>query len=483
MLRSVLQQNGAVLITFVTGMVIARLLAPREVGVYGVAMAAVNIATAVKDFGISAYVISEPEHDEGLMRSAFGFTLVIAALLTAALIALAGPVASFYRDPALAPILAIVALGPLSAQLAFPAIVTLNRAMRFDILLAVGLAGACVQSAVAIGLAACGVGSASLAWGYIANGVTVAGGAALSAPHTLRIKPSLRDGRRLLAFGGMMSSTMAIGALAMSMPEIVIGRALGLADTALFTRAQNIVSIIRNGLFAALMRPMLPKFGALEAQGLSLAPIYLRVIEAVTGVAWPAYLLLAIWSEPLVRLLYGPAWTGSAPLIPALAVAHGLTLAVAPHYDVLIVKRRVQLLFACESGLFAFSFVSLLVGVAFGLIGVALALALGGVLFAGCYLVVLRGIVGFRVRELLGVWGRSASAAAGVAPIAVIMRLVCSDTPLGTLLGCAVSALAGMAAWTMVMRLTGHELDSQISAVAGRFLPPVWINARNGARL
>ena len=397
MLRAVVQQNAIVAITFATGIVIARILTPHQVGAYAVAMAAVNIATAVKDFGIAAYVISEPKHNEKLMRSAYGLTLAIAALLTAALILLARPAAAFYHDPSLAGVLAIVALGPLSAQLGFPATVFLNRGMRFDLLLATGIFGAVVQSLVAILLAVCGFGSTSLAWGFVANGLAASAGVILAAPHTARVVPSLRGSWRLMAFGGWLSSTMAVGSFGMSMPEIIIGRMLGLADAAIFTRAQNIVSIIRNGLFYAMMRPMLPKLGALEAEGKSLAPLYLRVIEAVTGVAWPAYVLLAIWAKPLIVLLYGPAWANSATLIPAIAIAQGLTLAVTPHYDILIVKRRVRLLFVCETGLLILSFLALIVGISFGLTGVAVALALGGVLFAATYLVVLRDNVKYRV--------------------------------------------------------------------------------------
>ena len=142
---------------------------------------------------------------------------------------------------------------------------------------------------------------------------------------------------------------------------------LGLGEAALFSRAQSIVSVIRNGLFAAIARPLLPALGALEAQGVGLAPLYLRVIESVTGLAWPAYVLLAIWAEPLIRLLYGPSWTGAAALVPPLAVAHGLTLAVAPHYDPLIVKRRTFLLLVCESGLFLCTLLELVFAVPRGL--------------------------------------------------------------------------------------------------------------------
>ena len=482
MLQSIAQQNICTLLSFAAGVVVARLLSPHEVGLYAVSLAAMNVASAIKDFGISSYVISHPKPDDTLLKAAFGLTLAIAILLALGFIALSWPLARFYGDPSLGPVLRIVALGQLAAQVTFPATVLITRDMRFDILFFVGLASVTFQGLVSVWLGLTGFGSSALAWGYVAGGVAGAGVALLARPRSIRIAPSLVGSRRLLRFGGWMSSTLFVSAAAMSMPEMLIGRVLGLGEAALFSRAQNIVSIIRNGLFFAMMRPMLPKLGALEGQKLSLAPIYLRVIESVTGFAWPAYALLAIWAEPLVRAIYGPAWSGAAALIPPLALAHSLTLAIAPHYDILIVKRRAALLFACEFGLFVAALLALAWAVPHGLRPGAWALAAIGALFAFTFFAVLKSIVGFSAEQLAGVWVRSLLLTVAVAPPAMLVRNLAPDSAIGAIVGCAASGLLAAAIWVAAIRLLGHEIEGHIAPILARFMPGLKAApAKNGA--
>jgi O-antigen/teichoic acid export membrane protein len=469
MLSSMLQQNSTYVLSFATGIVIARLISPREFGSYAVAMAVVNIAAAIKDFGAASYVISHPDGDDSLVRTGFGVTLATTSLLALAAVSLSWPLAALYDDAALGLALRIAACGMLAGQLGFPATVLLTRTMRFDKLLAAGLTGAFMQSAASLLLAAAGYGSTALATGFAVGQLATALCVILAKPDSLRLLPSLARAQQLLSFGGSMSATMIIGALALSAPEVLIGRLLGLGEAALFSRAQSIVSVIRNGLFAAIARPLLPALGALEAQGVGLAPLYMRVIESVTGLAWPAYVLLAIWAEPLIRLLYGPTWTGAAALVPPLAVAHGLTLAVAPHYDPLIVKRRTFLLLVCESGLFLCTLLALVFAVPRGLeVGAWALAATGGLLFAACYAVVLRRIVGFSALALAKVWARSLLLTLVVAPPALLLRGLLPGDWTGVLVGVGGSGLAGAVAWLTAVRLCGHELDSHLAPLLRR---------------
>jgi len=463
MLSSLLQQNLTYILSFATGIVIARLIPPREFGSYAVAMAIINIAAAIKDFGAASYVISHPEGEDSLVRSGFGVTLAATSLLALTAVLLSWPLAALYDDT-LGVALRIAACGMLAGQIGFPAMVLLTRAMRFDKLLAVGLAGAFTQSVVSLLLAAAGYGAIALATGFAAGQVVTALCGIIAKPDSLRLRPSLAQAKQLLSFGGSMSATMIVGAISLSTPELLIGRLLGLGEAALFSRAQSIVSVIRNGLFTAIARPLLPALGALEAQGAGLAPLYLRVIESVTGLAWPAYVLLAIWAEPLIRLLYGPRWSGVAALVPPLAVAHGLTLAVTPHYDPFIVKRRTHLLLCCESGLFLCTLLTLAFAVPRGLqIGAWALAATGGGLFAACYVAALRPIVGFSVLALAKVWARSLLLALVVAPPALLLRGLLPGDWASVLVGVGGSGFAGLVGWLTAVRLCRHELDSHLA--------------------
>lgn len=463
MLSSALQQNATLLVFFATGVVIAHLLTPRQAGSYAVAIAAVNALADLKDSAVGSYVVSAPEIDDALMKAAFGTSLMFAACLIIGLFGLSFVLADFYQDPALGQIMRIVAVAQLGPAAAFPATMHLMRAMRFGSLLIIGLVATACQSLVAIGLAALGYGGVSLAWGYFALTVMTAAITIAYKPEAIWLRPTLAGSGHLLAFGGWTSAMLIVSNTAMSAPELMIGRILGLANAALFSRAQNLVSFVRNGLVFGIARPLLPALGKREAEGASLAPIYERVVETITGLAWPVYAVLAIWAEPLVRAIYGDAWAATGTMMAPIALAHALTLTVGPHYDILIVKRRQRLLFLAELAVASFTLAALAIGLTHGIAGMLWSLVLGGAFFAAWNFIVLKSVIAFSPSALLKAWLRSLALTLVAMPVPLAVRHIVTGNPIEIVFGFATSSAISAILWIVMSMLVRHELWLHIS--------------------
>jgi O-antigen/teichoic acid export membrane protein len=429
-----------------------------------------NVAFTFKDSGLSSYVVSNTKKDEMLLPSAFGLTLAISAGLAATFVALSWPLAAFYRDPALGQVVRIMAMAQIVSALAFPATVELIRAMRFDVLLVVGLIGATCQSAASIALAYLGEGAAALGWGYLSGTIATAVATIATRPETIRLRPSFAQSRELLSFGGWMSTTILVYEAAGALPMLMIARALGLGEAGLFSRALNTIGIIQSGFFVAVMRPMLPHFSEHEKDGRGLGGISLRVVESVTGLAWPAYGVLVAWAEPLMRLLYGPAWSVAAPLILPLAIAQGLALAVAPCWEVLIVKRRGRLLFLCEAGSFVLLALLVSAGLVCGLETGLWGLVLAEVLYSSVYAAVLSSLIGLPAKALLGVWARSLALTVLVVPPAALFRSIDAQAPTGILFDMAASSAISALLWVIGLKLTGHQLYCYVGPIVSSLL-------------
>jgi O-antigen/teichoic acid export membrane protein len=468
-IRSILQQNATLLIAFLSGLVIARLVSPAEFGAYSVAMALINIAGALRDFGVGTYVVSSKELEPDLLGSAFGLSLTAAFCVMIVFIVGSWPAAALYGDPALGEVLRIAAPAALILASVMPATTVLTRELRFDALLKIGVAGAATQAVVAIGLAAADFGAQALGWGVVAGACATAGLTLALRPQGSSVRPSARGWRRLFGFGGLMSGTLLVGATSAQTPLLMMGKGAGLAEAALFSRAQNIVMVILNSFFFALMRPMLSGLAQAERHGGDMTPLYLRVVAAVTGLAWPCYAVLAVWGEPLIRLLYGEAWSAAGQLILPLALAHGLTLAVAPHYDVLIVRRRVGLLLISEAALFAVTAGTLALALWWGAGQPVWALTFGGLVFAVWYFMVLKSVLGFRTAAILAVWAKSLVAALAVLPVALGLRVLAQpETQLATLACLAASGAIGGLFWLAALRLGNHELWRHVEPLIRR---------------
>lgn len=473
MLISALQQNATLLLLFGTGVVIAHLLTPRQVGSYSVALAAATVIAMLKDSAVGSYVVSAPKLDVPLLRAAFGLNLATAACLTIGFIGLSFPLATFYQDPTLGVALRIVAFGQLGPAAVFPITIRLMRAMRFDSLLTIGVAAAASQSLVSITLAARGHGAAALAWGYLASSVVMAVTTTAYQPDAIRFRPTLVGAGRLLVFGGWTSATLLVGSITMSAPELMIGRVLGIANAALFSRAQNLVSVITNGLFVGMTRPLLANLGQREHEGGHLAPIYLRIVESVTGLAWPAYAVLAIWAEPLVRTVYGEAWSAAGTMVAPIAIAHGLTLTVASHYDILLVKRRQRLLFVSAFAVSLFTILALGIALMSGIEAAVWSLVLSSAFFAACYFTVLKVVVDFKSGALLKVWSRSLMLTFIAIPAPLAFRHLGARGPADVMLGFAASGAIATLIWIAGVMFIRHELAFHIGPLLKKALASV----------
>jgi O-antigen/teichoic acid export membrane protein len=470
-LRSVIQQNATMILSFATGMIIARLLTPAEFGAYSVAVAVLFIAMALKDFGIGSYVISARDLDETVLRSGFGLSLTLTLMITVILIMASFPLALFYGDETLGHILRVAAFGPFVLCLVFPATMLLTRAMRFDALLVIGLCGAAAQSIVSVSLALLGYGATALGWGNLAGAIATTLATLAYRPDVLAVIPSIRGWPQFLRFSGWMSATLAVGSTATSTPQLLLGRVAELGTAALFARAHTLASVVLNGFFFAVTRPMLPGLAEAERRDGNIVPLYLRIVEVITGLAWPTYAGLAIWATPLVTGLYGPNWSAAGAMIPPIALGHALSLSVAPHHDVLIVKRRPGLLFISELTVFAVTLVALMAGLMVFKAETAIwAISFGGGFFAIWYFFALRGVVGFRTAELAAVWRRSLMLTLAALPGILIPRELHASGVLAFPAAFGLSAVTAGGCWLLAIRASRHELLDHINPVLERVL-------------
>ena len=104
------QRYIAFVIQLALSVVMARLLSPKETGLYALAAAAVSIAGMLRDFGVSEYVIQERELTRDGLRSAVGLSMIISWTIAVILFLIAHPLANFYKDEGILKVIYVLVL-------------------------------------------------------------------------------------------------------------------------------------------------------------------------------------------------------------------------------------------------------------------------------------------------------------------------------------------------------------------------------------
>ena len=449
-------------VQFAVSVIVSRFfLTPEEVGLFSIALSAVMLFSTLQDFGITRYIAGQPGLDAPQIQTCYAVSLLFALAIGLLILALAWPVARFYGDPRLLPVLLVVAGSYLLAPFAIVPSALIQREMDFRSLFVVNVGSVLVWSAVVLGLAAAGWSALSLAWGTVAQQSVRAGLGLWRSGHRPRLPLRFAGARPILRFGGGASLLYASGSIGTRTPELIIGRLIDFTAVGLFSRAGGLAGQLRTLVAGAVGSVFYPAFARLRDSKADLAGPYVRVVSGLTATVWPAMAFLAVAAEPLVLMLFGPVWAGVAPLLVWISLSEMLFVALPLTMELPILLGRMRTLLGLNLLDTIASLGLLLLGAWFSLEGAAASRIGYGLLWLAIYARLLQELAGFRWRALIPVYLQSAAASLATAlPLLVLYRWVApAQVGFAALAG---AALAGALCWLAALFLVRHPARHEV---------------------
>jgi O-antigen/teichoic acid export membrane protein len=328
-------------------MIIARLLTPEEIGVFVVAVSVMTMVQALREMGLSNYLIRDEELRDETIRAVFGMSIALCIVLAGGLILSRHSIAEWMNAPEISGVLLLVSLTILVFPIEQTASALLRRDMRFDVLARVALSARLTGIVTSIVLAFMGLSTMALVWGLIAEvGLRVSLLCRAEARH-LRLGPTWHGWRPLMGFGVWTTGASLAGQAAVEGNKLLVGIFLGAAPVAIFDRAARIPGMVRKGIFGPLSGVMFPAFAKDLREGRDIGPKVIRLTTITTGIVWPTFAAIALLSDEVVLLLLGTQWTETAVILPWLLIAQSL-LSLLPQPEQILVPyghvRRLMIL-------------------------------------------------------------------------------------------------------------------------------------------
>ena len=104
---SLIQRFGVMFVSFVTNMILARLLTPDDFGAVGMLLIFISVANTFVDGGFAAALIQKKNPSREDYSTIFYWNLLVSAILVAVLFVAAPSIARFYNMPLLEDILKV----------------------------------------------------------------------------------------------------------------------------------------------------------------------------------------------------------------------------------------------------------------------------------------------------------------------------------------------------------------------------------------
>jgi len=305
----------------VVGVILARLLVPRDFGLASMALLFVGVASVFTDLSFGQALIARREITERDRSTAFWTTVAAGALCAGAGVAAAPLVADFFSTPAVSHLFAVTSILFLITSFSSTQIALLTREMQFRSLQLREMAGTVLGGVVGVVLAFSGLG----AWALVVQALTAEGVSLVLVWRFSSWRPrmtwSSESFRRLGGFAGKTSGARVLGYVNLNADNFLIARFLGAAPLGVYSVAYNVMFAPIARIAAPIQQVLFPAFALIAADRPRAGGAWLRGSRIVAAITVPAFVGLAVVAPDFVPVVLGHRWHKAIPVLQLLCIA------------------------------------------------------------------------------------------------------------------------------------------------------------------
>lgn len=297
--------------------VLARLLAPEDFGLMGIALLTLGFLATFTTTGFDQALIQREGDIKGHLDAAW--TVAIArAILIGGIVVLGAPlVAGFFHTPEAIGILRVMGVSMVIGGFKNVGVVFFDKDLQFRQRFIYRSIPHVIDLIVAVGAALLLRNVWALVFGVLAREISTTIASYIAHPYRPRISLDRDKILDLLKFGVWVFGSAVLSYFSANLDDIVVGRVLDATMLGFYTTAYTLSSFTSQQLTGVITEVAFPAFSKLQSERARLRGAYLRVLRWVAVLAFPVAFGLWFIGPELVETLMGARWL---PLIPAFNV-------------------------------------------------------------------------------------------------------------------------------------------------------------------
>lgn len=298
----------AQVVSWAATLYVARILVPGDYGLVAMASVPIGFARLIEDLGLDAIIIQDRTLGPGQLASLAGSMLCLGVVLTGSFTALALPIASYFREPAVAGIVAA-----LSLTFIFDAIQVLPRALlqrdlRFRTMAWLHGLQVTVTAVVVAVAATLHLGHWALVLNTLVSSAVITVTLYVLRPFQVGWPRQFRQIAGSLASGWRMLVSRGAWYGYTSLDSAFIGRVLGKEALGVFGFAMTFASLPVTEVSSMVSKVVPGVFSSVQNSRPQLRRYFLLLTETVSYITLPMSVGLALTAEDFVLLALGPKW-------------------------------------------------------------------------------------------------------------------------------------------------------------------------------
>jgi O-antigen/teichoic acid export membrane protein len=383
--RGVFWTGGSSVITSLVRLlilaVLARLLTPRDFGLFSLSLLVVDFGNDVGDFGIGPAIIQHRQVTRPLLNTVFWLALFGNIALFLGAIMVAPLLAWFFKENTLFVLIVVSSISFPIRSAGFVQRALMQKELLFSRIAAVEVFSTVVFGTVAIALAYLQFGIWSLIYGVLAHRLTDVILLWCLSNYRPAVQFRREECKFIYHFAKNVTGERIAYFFSSRMDYIIVGRLLGSAMLGYYTLASEITSTPQKRISAIVSSVAVPTFSLFQDHVAALRNAYIKVNKTLSLITFPLLVGLVSLAPEFVNVFYGQKWAPIVVPIQILCVAGAIKSIMHNNGAILYARLRPDIAFRWALLQLVTIPFPLIVGASHGIVGIAITLAVAFVLY------------------------------------------------------------------------------------------------------
>jgi len=335
-------------VTFLVGLVLARLLTPEEYGLIGIVTIFTTVLSSVVDSGFSNALIRKQDVTDEDYSTLFYFNLVVSVLMFGLLYLGAPWIAYFFEKPELVILVRVMGLILIIQALSLVQNTILSRRIDFKTKTKASVFSAIVSGVVGIAMAFMGYGVWSLVAQQLAKNLAYTASLWWLNRWWPGLKINLESLRYMWGFGWKLLVSGLLDNIWKEFYKVVVGKFYNAESLGQYTRSEQYAGIFSTNLTLIVQRVSYPVLSEIQNDKERMVSGYRRIIKMTMFVTAVIMISMGAVAEPLLYCLIGPQWHMAATFLPLICIHMSLYPLHAINLNMLQVQGRTDIFLYLE---------------------------------------------------------------------------------------------------------------------------------------
>lgn len=335
-------------VTFIVGLVLARLLTPDEYGLIGIVTIFTTVMLGVVDSGFSNSLIRKKEVSDDDYNTLFIVNMAISVLMFVILYFSAPAISHFFERPQLVLLTRVMGLLLIFQALSIVQYTILSRRIDFKTKTKASVISAIISGIIGIGMAIAGFGVWSLAGQMLSRQLIFSICLWCFNHWWPKMKLSIDSLRYMWDFGWKILLSGLLNNIWSELYQTVVGKFYNPATLGQYTRSKEYAKLFSSNLTSIVQRVTYPVISQLQDDKTRMVAAYRRIIKTTMFITAISMFLLGAISEPLIYCLIGPQWHQAATFLPLICITMSLYPLHAINLNMLQVQGRTDIFLYVE---------------------------------------------------------------------------------------------------------------------------------------